>query len=123
MERCRTPQMLHNIMVSHRAQLLDLYYSCSTPMTSTKTLNRVSAYFADDSIIYRKINSNIDHQILQTDFIQLEKWSDKWQMLHVTSGVPQGSVLGPIRCTSTASTKTPNRVSASLQMIALYIAK
>ena len=35
---------------------------------------------ADDSIIYRKINSNIDHQILQTDLIQLEKWSDKWQM-------------------------------------------
>ena len=36
--------------------------------------------FADDSIIYRKINSNIDHQILQTDLMQLEKWSDKWQM-------------------------------------------
>ena len=36
--------------------------------------------FADDSIIYRKINSNIDHQILQTDLIQLEKWADKWQM-------------------------------------------
>ena len=36
--------------------------------------------FADDSIIYRKINYNIDHQILQTDLIQLEKWSDKWQM-------------------------------------------
>ena len=36
--------------------------------------------FADDSIIYRKINSNIDHQILQTDLTQLEKWSDKWQM-------------------------------------------
>ena len=37
--------------------------------------------FAEDSIIYRKINSNIDHQILQTDLIQLEKWSsDKWQM-------------------------------------------
>ena len=36
--------------------------------------------FADDSIIYRKINSNIDHQILHTDLIQLEKWSDKWQM-------------------------------------------
>ena len=27
------------------------------------------------------LNSNIlDHQILQTDLIQLEKWSDKWQM-------------------------------------------
>ena len=36
--------------------------------------------FADDSIIYRKINSNIDHQILQTDLAELEKWSDKWQM-------------------------------------------
>ena len=36
--------------------------------------------FADDCIIYRKINSNIDHQLLQTDLIQLEKWSDKWQM-------------------------------------------
>ena len=33
--------------------------------------------FADDSIIYRKINSNIDHQILQTDLAELEKWSDK----------------------------------------------
>ena len=33
--------------------------------------------FADDSIIYRKINSNIDHQILQTDLTELEKWSDK----------------------------------------------
>ena len=36
--------------------------------------------FADDSIVYRKINSNIDRQILQTDLIQLEKWSDIWQM-------------------------------------------
>ncbi len=36
--------------------------------------------FADDSIKYRKINSNIDHQVLQTDLIQLEKWSDKLQM-------------------------------------------
>ena len=26
--------------------------------------------FTDDSIIYRKIYSNIDHQILQTDLIQ-----------------------------------------------------
>ena len=36
--------------------------------------------YADDSIIYRTINSNIDHQILQTDLTELEKWSDKWQM-------------------------------------------
>ena len=37
-------------------------------------------FFAHDSIIDRKINSNIDHQILQTDLAELEKWSDKWQM-------------------------------------------
>ena len=36
--------------------------------------------FADNSIIYRKINSNIDNQILQTDLTELGKWSDKWQM-------------------------------------------
>ena len=36
---------------------------------------------ADYIIIYRKINSNIDHQILQTDLTELEKWSDKWKML------------------------------------------
>ena len=66
--------MLH--VVSHRAQFWDLYSSCCT---STKTLNRVSASLQMISL-YRKINSNIDHQLLQTDLIQLEKWSDKWQM-------------------------------------------
>ena len=30
--------------------------------------------------LYRKINSSIDHQILQADLTELEKWSDKWQM-------------------------------------------
>ena len=36
--------------------------------------------FADDSIIYRKISSKNDHEILQTDLSQLQTWSDKWQM-------------------------------------------
>ena len=79
MELCRTSQMLH--LVPHRAQFLDLYSSCCTSTTSTKTFNRVSAgLFADESIRYRKINSNIDHQILQTNLLQLEKLSDKWQV-------------------------------------------
>ena len=39
---CRTSQMLH--LVSHRAQFWDLYCSCCTLTTSTKTFNRVSAY-------------------------------------------------------------------------------
>ena len=42
MEPCRTPQMLH--LVSHKAQFWDLYSSCCTSTTSTKTFNRVSAY-------------------------------------------------------------------------------
>ena len=36
--------------------------------------------FADDSIIYHKISSKTDHEILQTDLSQLQTWSDKWQM-------------------------------------------
>ena len=42
MEPCQTPQMLH--LVSHRAQFWDLYSSCCTSTTSTKTFNQVSAY-------------------------------------------------------------------------------
>ena len=67
--------MLH--LVSHKAQFWVLSSSCCTSTTSTTPFNRL---FADYSIIYRKINSNIDHQIIQTYLIQLEKWSDKWQM-------------------------------------------
>ena len=36
--------------------------------------------FADDSIIYRKIKSETDNNILQSDLIQLQTWSNKWQM-------------------------------------------
>ena len=36
--------------------------------------------FAYDSIIYRKISSKTDHEILQNDLHQLQTWSDKWQM-------------------------------------------
>ena len=36
--------------------------------------------FADDSIIYRKIKSETDNNILQSDLIQLQSWSTKWQM-------------------------------------------
>ena len=36
--------------------------------------------FADDSIIYRIIKSETDNNILQSDLIQLQTWSNKWQM-------------------------------------------
>ena len=73
MEPCRTPQMLH--LVSHTAQFLFLLHINDI----NENIQSSIRLFADDSIIYRKINSNTDHQILQTEF-QLEKWSDKWQM-------------------------------------------
>ena len=52
MEPCRTPQMLH--LVSHRAQFWDLYSSCCTSTTSTKTFNRVSAYLQMISLYIAK---------------------------------------------------------------------
>ena len=36
--------------------------------------------FADDSAIYRKIKTPLDHQILQNDIRQLEKWETTWSM-------------------------------------------
>jgi hypothetical protein len=36
--------------------------------------------FADDSIVYREINSPDDHRLLQEDLDRLAKWSDDWLM-------------------------------------------
>ena len=36
--------------------------------------------YADDSIIYRKITSETDTNIIQSDLIKLQTWSNKWQM-------------------------------------------
>jgi len=36
--------------------------------------------FADDSIVYREINSNTDHLILQQDLEHLKDWAHRWQM-------------------------------------------
>ena len=62
-----------SVLVSHRAQFWDLYSSCCTSTTSTKTFNRVFASLPMIAlyirIIYRKINPKIDHQIPQTDLI------------------------------------------------------
>ena len=36
--------------------------------------------FADDCLIYRQIKTQKDHQILQNDLKELEKWAAKWGM-------------------------------------------
>ena len=37
--------------------------------------------FADDSIIYRTINTDEDHRILTEDLHKLQTWATKWQMI------------------------------------------
>ena len=37
--------------------------------------------FADDTKVYRKVNTDGDKQYLQNDLDKLVKWSEKWQML------------------------------------------
>ena len=36
--------------------------------------------FADDCLLYRPIRSVKDHEILQNDLIELEKWASRWGM-------------------------------------------
>ena len=36
--------------------------------------------FADDSVLYRHIESSADHDKLQQDLLQLEEWAPMWQM-------------------------------------------
>ena len=44
--------------------------------------------FADDSIMYRKITSETDSNILQSDLIKLQTWSSKWQIeFKISKGV------------------------------------
>ena len=45
-----------------------------------ETLNSTIRLFADDSAIYRKIDSVEDAHILPKDLFRLQKWADKWQM-------------------------------------------
>ena len=37
--------------------------------------------FADDTKLFRKVNTDGDKQHLQNDLDRLVKWSEKWQML------------------------------------------
>ena len=46
----------------------------------TQCVSSSCRLFADDCIVYRKINSPTDIKILQDDLLQLEKWADLWHM-------------------------------------------
>ena len=46
----------------------------------TENLNCEIRLFADDSVLYRKINNQSDHLLLQNDLITLQQWAERWQM-------------------------------------------
>ena len=46
----------------------------------TDSINSNIRLFADDSILYREIQTPKDHDILQTDLSKLSEWATKWQM-------------------------------------------
>lgn len=56
--------------------ILFLLYINDLPQAVSSSLK----LFADDSVIYRKINTVDDHVILQNDLRQLERWAERWQM-------------------------------------------
>ena len=43
-------------------------------------LHSTARVFADDSVIYRPIHTEKDHQLMQEDLDTLVGWSDTWQM-------------------------------------------
>jgi hypothetical protein len=45
-----------------------------------KSITSQTRLFADDCLIYRTIQSQTDHKILQDDLHQLETWQEKWLM-------------------------------------------
>ena len=46
----------------------------------TDSINSNIRLFADDSILYREIQTPKDHDILQTDLNKLSEWATKWQI-------------------------------------------
>ena len=56
--------------------ILFLVYINDMPESITST----SRLFADDTIVYRKVESEDDHQLLQNDLKALEEWESKWGM-------------------------------------------
>ncbi|MEW8489873.1 MAG: reverse transcriptase family protein, partial [Candidatus Thiodiazotropha endolucinida] len=78
--------------------LLFLLYINDLPEKVSSTVR----LFADDSLLYRKIKSQEDHDILQEDLHLLEGWESDWQML-----------FNPSKCEVIRITKKRNRIPGS----------
>jgi hypothetical protein len=51
-------------------------------------LHSTARVFADDSVIYRPMHTEEDHQLMQEDLDTLVGWSDTWQMEFNVSKCP-----------------------------------
>ena len=56
-----------------------LFLIYSNDLDDSITINVLK--FADDTKLFRKVNTDGDKQHLQNDLDRLVKWSEKWQML------------------------------------------
>ena len=63
-------------MLTVLAPLLFLVYINDLPKNIVSSVK----LYADDVLIYRTINSEQDHMILQEDLNMLQKWADTWLM-------------------------------------------
>ena len=58
-----------------------LFLICSNDLDDNITSNVL--IFADDTNVFRKVNTDCDKQYLQNDLDRLVKWSEKWQMVFI----------------------------------------
>ena len=71
-------------------------------MTSRTTSPQPPGFFADDSLLYRRIRTEEDRRILQEDLSRLEAWEKDWQMS-----------FNPIKCEVIRICKRRNQINGS----------
>ena len=67
-------------LMQYQSQFSAISFSFFTSMTSTKTSIQKLGFFANDYVLYRDLNSNLDFLELQQEIQKLVDWSHTWQM-------------------------------------------
>ena len=73
-----------------------------------KSISRTSTLclFADDSLLYRPVNTTGDGKRLQEDLTELTKWAEKWQM-----------TFHPAKCYILRVTRKKNPIITNYEML------
>jgi hypothetical protein len=70
-------------------EIVTEFYSKVWLMVNLQTISiPPPEYFADDSVIYKPMHTEKDHQLMQEDLDTLVGWSDTWQMEFNVSKCP-----------------------------------